>query len=235
MSTKARPPSKRTQPAPRRTGSVGRSRAAPSLSEQAYERIKNQILTLQLRPGHFFTEAQLSEALGLGRTPVHQAVHRLSLEGLIEIIPRKGLIVRPDSMNEVVHLLEARWALEPNIAALAAERATPQQIEQLQALIGNQETMAGRGDRTTFMDADRSFHRIISAAANNPVLADLIRPLHERSARLWHLQLIHADDLERTKREHEAIVDAIVRGDKTAAAKAMQQHIASLRRRRVGD
>lgn len=242
MSTKAKPPPKRDLPTqraerrPARPASGGRGRGStPSLSEQAYERIKSQILTLQLRPGHFFTEAQLSESLGLGRTPVHQAVHRLSLEGLIEIIPRKGLIVRPDSMNEVVHLLEARWALEPSIAALAAERATPQQIEQLQALIGNQEAMAGRGDRTTFMDADRSFHRIIANAADNPVLADLIRPLHERSARLWHLQLIHADDLERTKREHEAIVDAIVRGDKTAAAKAMQQHIASLRRRRVGD
>ncbi len=204
-----------------------------SLSDLAYQQIKQRILQLEFRPGQFLNESTICEMLDIGRTPVHQAVHRLMLEGLLEIVPRKGLLIRPDSMNEVLNLLEARWALEPNIAALAAERASPTHIKRLQKLLREALTINGGKDRTRHMEIDREFHHLIADAAGNPILADVIRPLHERSGRLWHLQLKIPDDIQQTEKEHEAILDAIVRGDKEAAARAMQAHLMSLRRRRV--
>lgn len=204
---------------------------ARSLAEQAYHEIKQRILSLELRPGQFLNELALCQLLGFGRTPVHQAVHRLMGEGLLEIIPRKGLLIRPDSMNEILELLEARWAVEPNIAALAAERVTPDQVKQLQTLLAESSKITDQRFRQRFMSVDRIFHATIAAAASNHILADVMRPLHERSARIWHLQVWQADDLEVTQAEHEAVLDAIARGDKSNAAKAMQQHIASLRRR----
>ncbi len=209
------------------------SENTPSLSELAYQQIKQRILQLEFRPGQFLNESTICDMLDIGRTPVHQAVHRLMLEGLLEIVPRKGLLIRPDSMNEVLHLLEARWALEPNIAALAAERATPAHIKRLQKLLREASTIGNEKNRTRHMEIDREFHHLIADAAGNPVLADVIRPLHERSGRLWHLQLKIPDDIQQTETEHEAILDAIVRGDKDAAARAMQAHLTSLRRRRV--
>lgn len=206
---------------------------APSLSGRAYVAIKQKILTLELRPGQLFNELMICQMLDLGRTPVHQAVHRLSLEGLIEIIPRKGLIIRPESMNEILDVLESRWAVEPNVAALAAERATAEQIDALQKMLVKSAKIIDRRYRQEFMSIDHAFHATIATAAGNSILADVIRPLHERSGRLWYLQLMQPDDLERTQIEHEAIFDGISRRDKAAANKAMQRHIASLRRRRV--
>ncbi|HLI11099.1 MAG TPA: GntR family transcriptional regulator [Alphaproteobacteria bacterium] len=208
-------------------------RDVASLAEQAYAGIKQRILSLEYRPGQLLNEQAISRELGLGRTPVHQAVHRLSLEGLIEIIPRKGLIIRPDSMNEVLDLLEARSAVESNIAALAAARATPAQIAEMRAMLAESAKITDRRYRQQFMAIDRAFHAAIAQAAGNPILADVIRPLHERSGRLWQLQLLQADDLERTQVEHEAILDGIAGGDKAAAAAAMDRHLASLRRRRI--
>ncbi len=204
-----------------------------SLSDLAYQQIKQRILQLEFRPGQFLNESNICEMLNIGRTPVHQAVHRLMLEGLLEIVPRKGLLIRPDSMNEVLNLLEARCALEPNIAALAAERATPAHIRQLQELLREALAINDGNDRNRHMEIDREFHHLIADAASNPVLADVIRPLHERSGRLWHLQLKIPDDIQQTEIEHQAILDAIVRGDKETAARAMQAHLTSLRRRRV--
>ncbi len=209
----------------------GASESALPLAERAYEALKQKILRLELQPGQFLNEQKLCQLLELGRTPVHQAVHRLMLEGLIEIIPRKGLIIRPDSLNELLSLLEARWALEPNIAALAAERADPTRIKELQRMLSEASKLTDQRFRQRFMEIDRAFHALVAQAAGNQVLADLMRPLHERSARIWRLPVRNPADLKITQVEHEAVLDGILKGDRTAAAKAMQQHITSLRRR----
>lgn len=212
--------------------STTRNRKIP-LSEQAYEQIKHRILRLEFRPGEFLNEMEICKMLSLGRTPVHQAVHRLMLDGLLDIIPRKGLLIRPESMNEILHVIEARWTVEPGVAALAAERATREQIEHLRALLDDAAKSAGPDGRQRQMEIDHQFHETIALASGNTVLADVIRPLHERSGRLWHLQLQATDDVQKTQTEHEAIYDAIARGDKDAATRAMQAHLSSLRRRRI--
>lgn len=205
--------------------------AAP-LSEQAYAAIKDRILSLELRPGQFVTESELGRMVGMGRMPVHQAVHRLMSEGLLRVIPRKGIIVGGDSLNEVLQAMEARGAVEPNIAALAAERATPAQIRQMDKLLRQSRKLADQRFRKEFMGLDRLFHAAVAEAAGNRMLADAQRPLQERSARIWSLiPMRQPDGLRLTQEEHEAVLDAIRRGDRDAARRAMQVHLASLRRR----
>lgn len=208
-------------------------KAATSLSEQAYEAIKERILSLELRPGQFLNELGLCKMIRMGRMPVHQAVHRLMADGLLEVIPRKGIIIRPDSLNEILALLEARSAVEPNIAALAAERATPEQVKNMERLLKESSRYVDQRFRPRFMAIDREFHQAVAEAAGNRILVDSQRPLHERSARIWNVMgmLRRPDGLRLTQEEHEAVFDAIRRGDRDAARRAMQAHLASLRRR----
>jgi DNA-binding GntR family transcriptional regulator len=205
---------------------------AGSLSEQAYGAIKERILSLDLRPGQFVNEQGLCKMVAMGRTPVHQAVHRLMADGLLEIIPRKGIIIGTDSANEVLTAIEARSVIEPNITALAAERATPEQIKAMDRILAQSRKIVDQRFRRTFMELDRQFHQAVAEAAVNRILVDAQRPLHERSAGIWGLHAMRrADGLRLTQEEHEAVLDAIRRGDREAARRAMQVHLTSLRRR----
>ena len=100
------------------------SRATASLRDAAYEAIKHRIITCAFRPGEYINELQLSALLNIGRTPVHQALDRLMVEGMVEVIPRKGVIVKPVSLNEVLQIIEVRLINEPLGARLAAEHAS---------------------------------------------------------------------------------------------------------------
>lgn len=203
----------------------------PSLSERAYRELKNRILTLQLRPGLFLNELALAEMLDIGRMPIHQAVHRLKAEGLVEVIPRKGLVIRPDSLKDILALLEARLAMEPNITALAAKRATKEQILALKKLVAESKKIVDQRERLSFMKLDRAFHGLIADAAGNKMLADAQRPLHERSELIWHLRVMKEDGLVVNQREHTNIYSAIVKRDANAARKAMEEHLHSLHHR----
>ncbi|MCE2880676.1 MAG: GntR family transcriptional regulator [Comamonadaceae bacterium] len=203
----------------------------PPLSQQAYERIKGSILSFELRPGLFINETKLCELTGLGRMPVHQAIHRLQAEGLIEVIPRKGLVIRADSMQDIHALIEARLAIEPNIVALAAQRIQPDQVAQLRRLLKQSAALVDQSQRKAFSVIDRTFHGVVAQAAGNRILADTLRPLHERSDLMWHLRIMPADGLKVTQREHEAVLKAIVERDPQAAWKAMHAHLNSLQAR----
>ena len=190
-----------------------------SLAEQAYQELKRRILTLQLRPGLFVNERELMELLGIGRMPVHQAVHR------------KGLVIRPDSLQDMLTLLEARLAMEPNIAALAATRATKEQVAELKRLVSESKRIVNQSERMSFMKLDRAFHGLIAEAAGNRILADAQRPLHERSELIWHLRVMREDGLVVNQREHANILKAIIERDANATRKAMEEHLRSLHER----
>src|SRR5215831_6174202 len=104
---------------------------AASLRDAAYDAIKHRIITCAFRPGEYVNELQLSSALKIGRTPVHQALDRLMIEGMVEVIPRKGVIVKPVSLNEVLQIIEVRLINECYCASLAAERANNSDIADL--------------------------------------------------------------------------------------------------------
>jgi GntR family transcriptional regulator, rspAB operon transcriptional repressor len=214
-----------------RRAAVARHVGRLTLAEQAYESIKSRILSLELHPGQFLTEAALCELTGIGRMPVHQATHRLQSEGLIEVIARKGLVIRMDSLNDVLELLEARVAFEPNVAALAAERISKEQCTQLEKLLRRSRELVSQSQRQAFGVIDRAFHGIVTDAAGNKILADTLRPLQQRSELFWRLRIMPEEGLEVTQREHEAVLGAILRHDAEGARKAMQAHLVSLHNR----
>ncbi len=200
-----------------------------SLRTQAYLEIKRRINRLEYRPGVYLNEAQISRQLNIGRTPVHQALDRLMLEGLVQIIPRKGVVVQSISLDEVLQILEARLVNEVHCIELAAERATNQQIAAMQALLASGEPLIRARDREKLMNLDREFHRLISDAAHNSVIADILRSLHNRSLRFWFIAVGDDLQLRRIAEEHRAIVAAIKQRNRRQAAGVMRAHIKSSR------
>jgi DNA-binding GntR family transcriptional regulator len=202
-----------------------------SLVARAYEEIKEKIIKVYFLPGQYLNESAICALLGLGRTPVHQALQRLEIDGLVEIMPRKGVIVLPDSIAEIIKILDSRMAVEPELARHAAERATPETAAELQALASVKKTDNEISDIDAFTHSDRAFHRKIAEMSGNQVLSDFARNLHERSWRYWYLHLWQTLDIGANNHQHTAIADAISTGNGEAAAEAMRAHISSLKLR----
>lgn len=200
-----------------------------SLRDKAYETIKHRIITLALKPGEYVNEASLSSQLGIGRTPVHQALDRLMVDGMVEVIPRKGVIVKPVSLDDVMQIIEVRLLNETYCAHLAAERADEREIEGLARVLESTHRVARARNIERMMLLDREFHLLLARAARNDVLADLLGKLHDRSLRFWFISLTERAHHENVQHQHGAILDAIRTHDPNAAEAAMRDHIESFR------
>lgn len=204
--------------------------AGPSLRDVAYDLIKHQIITCTFKPGEYLNEAFVSAKLGIGRTPVHQALDRLMLEDMVEVIPRKGVIVKPVSLEDVMQIIEVRLINEPYGVRLAAERADDTEIAAMTDILGRARKWAAVRNVKEMMLLDREFHMALARAARNTVLADILRKLHERSLRFWFISLTAPDHHETVQDQHDLIMQAIRARDADAAEAAMRNHIESFRR-----
>jgi GntR family transcriptional regulator, rspAB operon transcriptional repressor len=220
----------RPKSAARKTARKGPAKAA-SLADTAFEAIKEKILKLYFLPGQYLNEGALCALLGVGRTPVHQALQRLQHEGLVEIMPRKGVIVQPGSISEILKILDSRATVEADLARNAASHVTQKAADELKMLARAGVSNGTPSELENFIEADRAFHSKFAELAENPVLSEFARSLHERSIRYWYLHLWQTFDGKASTREHTAIADAIARGDGDGAAKAVRTHIESLRNR----
>ena len=219
-----------------KTGKGGRrrepalSRATASLRDAAYEAIKHRIITCAFRPGEYINELQLSALLNIGRTPVHQALDRLMVEGMVEVIPRKGVIVKPVSLNEVLQIIEVRLINEPLGARLAAEHASDADLTEMADVLKRAKHWASLRNVENLMLLDREFHLLIAKAAKNDVLTELLRSLHERSLRFWFISLNAPTQYQLVQDEHATILEAIRQRDADKADAAMRRHIESFRK-----
>jgi DNA-binding GntR family transcriptional regulator len=206
---------------------------APSgaaMREHAYAEIKRRIISCEFRPGEALNEARVGALLGLSRTPVHQALHRLEVEGLVSILPRKGVLVSPLSLNDVLDMIEVRASNEALCVTLAAERAHESDLQGMREIVERSTDLIARRDIPGLMALDLKFHLALSAASRNRVLAELLRGLHEKQARFWFLSLSDPKHLENVYREHLTILDALERRDAAAAAHAVREHIDEFRK-----
>ena len=207
----------------------------PSMDVLAYEAIKDRILTLFFLPGQYVNEGAVGALLGMGRTPVHQAMQRLQVEELVEIVPRKGVIIRPDSAAEILKILESRETVEPDLARHAAEKSSDSEARQLRVLARaankSGRPLDGQGRIDAFIRADRAFHARVAVLSGNSVLAEFAGLLHDRCMRFWYLHLWQTLDTKATANEHSGVADAIVAHDGAAAAHAMRKHIQTLKAR----
>lgn len=207
----------------------GEIEPADSLKEKAYRAIKHRIITCAFKPGQELSESTVASALKIGRTPVHQAFDRLHVEELVDVQPRKGIVVRSINLDEVIDIIETRLLNETFAVRLAAERASASEIVAIRDTFLHADEIADQGNIEQMMLLDREFHRLIARAAHNLVLADVLLKLHERSLRLWFISLGASDHQARVHSEHQRIFQAISHRDAGAAEAAMRDHIESFR------
>lgn len=215
------------QEARKAAGSPIRRTAALSLRDQAYAAIKHRILTCVFQPGDYVTGGQLAEVTGFGRTPVHQAIDRLQTDGLVEVIPRKGIVVRPVTLDDMIHLVPVRLANESLCARLAAERAGAADVAAMSDVLERAKQATAKGNTEQLVLLDRDFHACLARASRNPVLEDLLGKLHERSLRYWFISLTAQSQRRAVQREHADILEAVRRRDADAAETAARTHLES--------
>src|SRR5262245_39039346 len=198
---------------------------AQSLSDRAYYRIRELIVTLELAPGSLVSERELMERLGLGRTPVREALRALARERLVEVYPRRGMFVSSVEVRDLAGLSEVRDTLEPRAARLAAERATDADRARIDALLGELGTVGDAPSERVLIDLDQRIHRHIYDCTHNSFLTTTLNEYYVLTLRIWFLALDRVPRLEDAVREHRALLEAIRDGDADRAEEAMRRHV----------
>jgi DNA-binding GntR family transcriptional regulator len=191
-----------------------------TLTDKAYTYLEELIVTLKLPPGSAVSEAMLSRRLGIGRTPIREALQRLARERLVTILPRRGVIVSDINVKSQLRLLEVRREVERLVARSAARRAAPAERAKFTELAGQFEKSARQNDDTTFMRVDRAFNELCVAASRNEFAAGAMGLMQSLSRRFWYLHYQEAADLPETAKLHADIARAIAKGDEPGAAAA---------------
>lgn len=197
---------------------------AHSQGERAYLLIRDQIVTLKLKPGSVIEETRLRSDLQLGRTPIREALQRLAHENLVSFVPHRGTFVTDINITDLGRITEVRVELEGYGARLAAERAGPGERAAMEALISELEGLDA-GDYHTLMQLDQRIHRLIYQAARNQFLQDALEQYFNLSLRVWFLVLDRGVRLKEAVQEHRDLLDAIVSRDAARAESAMRRHV----------
>jgi DNA-binding GntR family transcriptional regulator len=208
-----------------RPGRSAKPANTETLTEQAYRQLEEQIVTLRLRPGEFLSEYALAEGLAIGRTPIREALQRLAREGLVTILPRKGILVSETDPRKQLLVLEVRRELERLLARLGAQRASEEQRARFRQIADGMDRAAKSNDDIAFMRLDRELNLLISEAAHNDYAARAMRFLHGHSRRFWYMHYKSAADLPLCARLHAVQARAIAAGEAKRAAEATDRLI----------
>ena len=211
----------------RRRKTEGKSDQVKSetLTEQAYNRLEEMIVTLKLAPGAILSEQTLSAELGIGRTPIREALQRLAREGLVLVLPRKAILVTDTDPRKQLLVLEVRRELERLLARASAERASLAQRARFEAIARGMEAAAQSNDDIAFMRLDRELNTLLVEAAHNEYAARTMRFLNGHSRRFWYLHYRQAADLPKIARLHADEARAIAKGKSDRAMAACDKLI----------
>ena len=196
-----------------------------SLSATAYRLIKEKIISLALPPAALIDESELARELGIGLTPVRQALRRLAMENLVVILPRRGTLVADLNLSDLQKIYEIRIELEGLACRLAAERATPAQIEQMTRLLQDALLLRAEGENRQLLMADHQLHMLIAQTAHNEFLEEMLERLYGHVLRLWNVSIHRVSGLQEALDEHHQILEAIRMHNGAEASQLMQQHI----------
>jgi DNA-binding GntR family transcriptional regulator len=200
---------------------------AATAAERAYELLKEEIITTRMKPGAMIEEAVLVNDLGLGRTPVREALKRLEAERLVVVLPRRGMYVAEVTLAELRELEEVRVALETLSARLAVQRITPRQLEELSSLLAEltARAAAGRQASERSLEMDRRLHELIWRASDNSLLEVECGRLFNLSMRMWYMLV---DRLESSDLHEEVFAEFLAAArnkDEQRAEDAVRSHI----------
>jgi DNA-binding GntR family transcriptional regulator len=191
---------------------------------RAYDHVKHRILH-SVADGDFITELQVAGELGISRTPVREAFHRLEMEGLLRLIPKKGALIPAISSREITEVMETRQLIELFCAEKVLERGIAIH-QQLDDLLAEQVALRDEGDVEGFIDCDRRFHLTIVEAAGNSVLVGIYETLRDRQLRMGvRVMLADPDRSHQVLTEHRAIAKALRAGNIDTVRKAMSGHL----------
>lgn len=198
-----------------------------SLAEQAYELLEEKLVTLQLPPGALVSEGELIEMTGIGRTPVREAIQRLANQELLQVIPRKGLLVTPVSRTGMLHILETRKPLERLVVHRAALNARDEQRSRFSAIARDMALVHESLD--DFLRLDFELDKLIDECTSNPFATAALAPFRSHSRRFWYFHRQQVK-LAEAIAAHASLARLIARRDPVGAEKASDATIALLER-----
>lgn len=191
-----------------------------SLTDRAYKRLEELIVTLRLAPGAVLSEAHLAKQLSIGRTPVREALQRLAREGLVTILPRRGILVSEINVKRQLKLLEVRRELERLMARTCAQRASEAERAAFTEIADGMDEAAARNDDITFMRLDRRFNLLLCQASRNEYVTNAMSLIQGLSRRFWYSHYREVADLPLCARLHAQFARAIVTRDPAEALAA---------------
>jgi DNA-binding GntR family transcriptional regulator len=207
-----------------------RAADARSLSDRAYYAIRELIVTLELPPGSVVSERELMERLGLGRTPVREALRDLAREQLLEVYPRRGIFVAGIDVGDIADLSEVRLVIESQAARLAAERLNDADRAATDELLLEIERTAGEDDERRLIELDQRIHRHVYRCTHNPFLEATLERYYVLTLRIWFLALDRVERLDDAIREHRELLEAIRDRDADRAEAVMRRHVEGFER-----
>jgi DNA-binding GntR family transcriptional regulator len=210
------------------TPSTSMTRREPGstlLADRAYEGLRDQIVTLKIKPGQPIDEDRVGAELGMGRTPVREAIKRLALERLVTVFPRRGTFASDINITDLAQISDVRTIVEPHAARRAAERLTPARREELEGLMHKLGHESESWDNDALMDLDARVHRFIYGCADNPYLEETCSRYFNLSLRIWYLAVDRMPGLSAHITEHGELLAAIRDGDGEGAARMLCEHV----------
>lgn len=194
-------------------------------ADRLREELEQDIVTGAIKPGDRLDEVQLATRFQVSRTPIREALQRLSMSGLIELKPRRGAFVRDISLTELVEMFDVMAELEGMCARLAARRITLEQGEAIRTKLSACVESAENGDTDRYYHANAEFHHLIYEASQNGFLSEQAKGLHARLAPYRRLQLRVLHRMRQSLAEHQAVADAIISGDAELAETTIKSHV----------
>jgi DNA-binding GntR family transcriptional regulator len=198
---------------------VGRTRA-----EHAYLELRQRIIDMRLPPGAALDEEALMAELGVGRTPMREAVKRLESDRMLTVYPRRGTIIADVNIRDLKAISDARRVLEGFAARRAAELATDEDRQRLKECLRELAATAEESNRTS-MDLDEQIHRTVYAVMRNSYVEATLIQYFSLSQRMWNFVLAGLAPITGHVREHEALLQAIIDGDADRAADLAEEHV----------
>jgi DNA-binding GntR family transcriptional regulator len=194
------------------------------LNQIVFERLQSEILRNQLKPGDQLHQEELTDRLGVSRTPVREAIQRLQAEGLVTFIPRKGAVVSYIPHKRIEEIYDVRGRLEAYAASLAVHNLKPPQVARLKRLVGEMERLDPETQLEESLERNQEFHYIIYSAAENQTLVEIIGQLWKQIRRLRSLYLLTANGYKESTAEHQTILDALIAKESKRVEKLIRMH-----------
>lgn len=196
-----------------------------SLHSRVYNRIRNDILNGVYEPGESLVELKLSEELGVSRTPVREALRQLELEGLVQSVPNKGATVRGVTEQDIQDIYTIRMLIEGLAARWAAEKITPEELEELKEAVDLEEFYTTKSNYGNLLRFDTRFHDIIFKASKSKPLMYTLSTFHRYVQKARRVSMSSPERAAEVLQEHKAILQAIIDRDADRAEKLMTEHV----------